>query len=512
VQPKSLDPTPTGSGRGRWLGLAALVLSGLVIGLDTTILFTALPSLSEELGATTSQLQWISAAYTLAWAGLLIPAGVFGDRWGRKRLLLFGLLLFGLASVAASRMTSADGLIAARAVMGAGAAVIMPLTLAVLPTLFSEAERPRAISVTAVGTFLGLPLGPLVAGWLLTHYAWGSIFLINAPVVVLAVLGVAFLIPESRDPEAPRLDAAGAALVIAGVTGAVYGIIQGPTSGWANGTVIASLAAGGALLAAFVAWELKVEHPLIDLRLFLDRRFTWSTAAFAVVGFALTGVMFVVTPYLQVVQGADAQATGIRLLPMIAGVMVGALGGERVATRLGTKIAVTAGLLVAAAGLVLLSRAGAGTGYGLVAAALAVTGVGIGLALPAALDAILGALPPAQMGAGNGLTRALQQIAASLGVAVLGSILNTAYRNGVQGHLGGLPAQAQQAVQDSVAGAAVVAQHLPAPLAAPLRKVAFDAYAQGMAGVMLTCAAILVPVALLVLLLLPARGGQKPVP
>lgn len=501
----------TPAGRGRWLGLAALVLSGLVIGLDTTILVTALPSLSTELGATTSQLQWISAAYTLAWAGLLIPAGVFGDRWGRKRLLLGGLLLFGLASVAASRMTSADGLIALRAVMGAGAAVIMPLTLAVLPTMFSEAERPRAISLTAVGTFLGLPLGPLVAGWLLTHYAWGSIFLINAPVVLLAMLGVTLLIPESRDAEAPRLDAPGAALVIAGVTGIVYGVIQGPTNGWTDGTVLAALVAGGAVLAAFITWELRVAHPLIDLRLFLDRRFTWSTAAFAAVGFAMTGVMFVVTPYLQVVQHTDAQGTGIRLLPMIAGVMVGALGGERVVTRLGTKIAVAAGLLVAAAGLVLLSRAGAATGYGQIAAALGVTGVGIGLAMPAALDAILGALPAAQMGAGNGLTRAFQQIAASLGVAVLGSVLNTAYRNGLQGHLGGLPAQPRQAVEDSVAGAAAVAQHLPAPLAGPLRQAAFDAYAQGMSGVMLTCAAILLPVALLVLLLLPTPR-RNPIP
>lgn len=505
-------PMQTPAGRGRWLGLAALVLSGLVIGLDTTILVTALPSLSAELGATTSQLQWISAAYTLAWAGLLIPAGVFGDRWGRKRLLLLGLLLFGLSSVAASRTTSADALIALRAVMGAGAAVIMPLTLAVLPTMFSEAERPHAISLAAVGTFLGLPLGPLVAGWLLTHYAWGSIFLINAPVVVLAMLGVALLIPESRDAEAPRLDVPGAALVIAGVTGLIYGVIQGPANGWTNPTVLTALAAGGALLVAFVAWELRVEHPLVDLRLFLDRRFTWSAAAFATVGFAMTGVMFVVTPYLQVVQHTDAQGTGIRLLPMIAGVMVGALGGERVAARLGTKIAVAAGLLVAGGGLVLLSRAGATTGYAPVAAALGVTGIGIGLAMPAALDAILGALPAAQMGAGNGLTRALQQIGASLGVAVLGSVLNTAYQNGLQGHLGGLPAQAQQAVQGSVAGAGAVAQHLPAALAIPLEHAAFDAYAQGMAAVMLTCAAILVPVAVLVLLLLPARAGRNDVP
>jgi EmrB/QacA subfamily drug resistance transporter len=496
-----------GAGGGRWWGLAALVMCGLVIGLDTTILITALPTLSTELGATTSQLQWLSDAYTLALAGLLLPAGVLGDRLGRRRLLLVGLVLFGASSIAASRMTTPDGLIAMRAVMGAGAAIILPLTLSILPTMFSERERPRAIAVAAVGTMLGLPLGPLVAGWLLTHYDWGTVFLINGPVVVLALLGVAFLVPESRNPKAPRLDWLGAVLVVAGVTGVVYGIIEEPQDGWGDPHVLVGLLGGAALLAAFVVHELRTRGPLVDLRLFADARFTWATVAFTILGFALTGLLFVLAPYLQIVKGNDAQGTGIRLLPMIAAVIAGAAAGDRIAPRVGARVMVGGGLLVAAAGLGVLSRVGADSGYGLVAASLAVLGLGIGLAMPTALDAVLGALPPTQTGMGTGLSRTLQQVGASLGVAVLGSILNSGYRAALSGQLAGLPAAVRPVVEGSVAGAAAVAPHLPAPLAAPLLHAAYDAYVQGMAEVALVCGVGTALAGLLVLVFMPARGA-----
>src|SRR6266700_184621 len=359
-------------GRGRWWALGAIGLSGLVIALDTTVLVTALPTLSAKLGATTSQLQWISAAYTLALAGLLLPAGVLGDHFGRRRLLVIGLLIFGAGSVVASQMTSANGLILMRAVMGVGGAIILPLSLSILPTMFTPAERPRAIAVTAASAFLGLPFGPLVAGWLLTHYDWGSVFLINAPVIALAVPGVWFLVPESRDPEAPRLDWIGAILSVAGVSGLVYGIIEEPANGWTDSRVLASLIGGAVILAAFVVLETRRRSPLVDLRLFRNRRFTWSTIAFTVVGFAMTGLMFVIAPYLQVVMRNDAQGTGIRLIPMIGGLMLGAGPSDRLTARLGTKVMVAGGLLVTSAGVILLSQAGADTGYGLVAAALAV--------------------------------------------------------------------------------------------------------------------------------------------
>ena len=494
-----------GVGRGRWLALAALVLCALVFGLDTTILVTALPTLSAKLGATTDQLQWMSTAYTLALAGLMLPAAVLADRYGRRLLLILGLLLFGAGSVIASQLTSANGLIFMRALMGAGGAVILPLTLAILPTIFAENERRRALGLAGAGAFLGLPLGPLVAGYLLTHYEWGSIFLINAPVVVLALLGVGFFIPESKDPETHPLDFIGALLEVVGVVAMVYGIIQEPLKGWTDPQVIVPLAGGAVLIAAFVAWELRKRWPLVDMRLFLNPRFSWATVAFTIIGFGLTGALFILTPYLQVVQGNDAQGTGIRLLPMIGAVFVGALASDRLTARLGTKVMVAGGLLIAAAGLALLSRAGGETGYGLIAASLAVSGLGIALAMIPALDAIMTALPLAQMGAGNALTRTLQNVGASFGVAIMGSILNGAYRASLSGHLAGLPGQVQDAALSSVAVAAGVAHHLPAPLAALLLRAADDAYATGMAEVLLVSAGLLVAIAVLIALFMPNR-------
>src|SRR6202790_4881388 len=250
--------------RGRWFGLAALTASALVLGLDITILITALPTLSAKLSATTDQLQWMSAAYTLSLAGFMLPAGVLGDRFGRKRLLLIGLVTFGVSSVVASQMTSANGLILMRVVMGASGAIVLPLVTSMLPSMFAEDERQRAIGISGAGAFIGLPLGPLIAGWLLTHYEWGSIFLINAPVVVIAVVGAWFFIPESKDPNPKRLDWIGALLEMLGVTGIVYGIIEEPVRGWADLQVVRPLLGGAVLIAAFVIWQFRTRVPLVD--------------------------------------------------------------------------------------------------------------------------------------------------------------------------------------------------------------------------------------------------------
>src|SRR4030088_1585928 len=278
--------------RGRWRGLAALTISGLVLGLDITILVTPLPTLSAKLNATTDQLQWMSAAYTLALAGFMLPAGVLGERLGRKRMLLVGLATFGVSSVIASQMTSANGLILMRVIMGASGAIVLPLMQSMLPSMFQPDERQRAIGLWGAGAFIGLPLGPLIAGWLLTHYDWGSIFLINAPVVVIAVVGSWLFIPESKDPNLKRLDWVGAVLEMAGVTGIVYGIIEEPVRGWSNLQVAGPILAGAALIAAFVVWQFRTTAPLVDLNLFRNRRFALSTVAFTIVGFAMTGVLF----------------------------------------------------------------------------------------------------------------------------------------------------------------------------------------------------------------------------
>lgn len=490
--------------RGRWLALGAIALSTLVLALDSTIVVTALPTLSAKLGATTDQLQWISAGYILALAGLMIPAGVLADRLGRRRMLLVALLLFGVSSVAAGQMKSANGLILMRIVMGISGACISPISLAILPTIFSEKERPRAIAIGGAAMFLGLPLGPLVAGWLLTHYEWGSIFLINGPVVMLSLLGVWLFVPESRDSKAPRLDVVGAALAVGGVTSLVYGIIEQPAHGWTDPTVIATLLSGVILLAGFTIWELRARSPLVDLRLFLNPRFSWSTAVGMVMGFALMGVLFVFTPFLQIVQGNDAQATGMRLLPLIGGIVVGALGSDRLVGRLGVRVTLVLGLLICAAGMALLSVVEADSGFGLVAVALPVIGIGNALAMFAALNVILGVLPESQMGAGTALTRTLQQIGSSFGVAIMGSILNNAYRADLSGQLTGLPGRLKDIAEGSVAGATLIAGGLPAPLGPALVQAAHDAYTVGMTDVLRVSAGVMVAGAVLIGTFMPA--------
>jgi len=497
---------PSAQGRaGRWWALAAIVVSGLVVGLDSTVLITALPTLSSKLGATTSDLQWIAAAYTLTLGGLLLPAGVLGDRYGRKRMLLVGLALFGISSVIASQATTSVELIAMRAVMGIGAAFIVPLSLSILPSMFTPEERPRAISATAAGAFLGLPLGPLLAGFLLTHYAWGSVFLINAPVVVLALLGVWFLVPEGKDPNPRAFDWVGGLLAVAGVTALVYGVIEQPIHGWTDPRVLVGIIAGAVILTAFVVWDLRQASPFVDLSNFRSRGFTWATMAFVITGFGLFGVMFILTPFLQIVEGSDAQATGIKLLPLIGGVILGAGAGNVLASRLGQRVAVSAGLAITAAALVGFSQIGAGTSYAPVAVALAVIGLGIGIALPTTLNIILGTLPPTQTGAGSALTRALQQIAATLGVATLGSILNSAYQAQIGPHVASLPSAAREAALGSIAGAHAVAAHLPASIRTAVVDAANQAYTQGMSDVMLVSAALVLATAVAIAIFLPSR-------
>ena len=479
-----------------WWALGALALALLVIGLDTTVVVTALPTLSQRLGASTSQLQWVTNAYTLVMAGLILPGGALGDRLGRRRLLGLGLVVFGVGSAAASQVGSTAGLIALRAVMGVGGALIVSLAFAILPTLFSGQRRARAVSVLAASVFIGVPLGPLVAGWLLNRYAWGSIFLINVPVVLVALLGLWLFVPESRDEEARPIDWPGAALSVAGVTTLVYGIIEQPLLGWDAPRVIVGLIMGVLLLCAFVARQLRAPAPLVYLGLFRNRRFSWGTAAFTVVGFGIGGLMFVLTPYVQVVLGNDAQATGIRLLPLVIGLAAGALPSDRLTAWLGLRATLPAGLVLAAAGSAVLSGVGADTGFGPIGAAEALIGLGLGLSLAPAAEAILGALPVAETGVGFALTRTLQFVAMSFGVAVLGGILNAAYRDGLVGHLTGLSTAARAEVEGSVAQAVSV----PHAFAA-----ARTAYADGMGDVMLVTAFVLASAAALIAVFLPGR-------
>lgn len=504
AQPPATAPTRDRPSNRRWWALAALTLSFVAVGLDSYIVLTALPTFSASLHASTSQLQWITAAYTLAWAGLLLPIGRIGDRLGHRRVLMAGLGLFGAASVLTAELVhSAPALIASRAVMGAGAAVIMPMGLALIPALFpAEADRRRAVTVTTVGAVVAAPGGPLLGGWLLSTFDWGSIFLINGPIAALALAGVWRLAPDVRDPAARRLDRRGAVLSAAGIVGVVYAAIQQPDRGW-NAEVCVSLAGGVVLLAAFVLWQRRSATPLIDLALLRNRLFTWGTIAFAAVSFVMTGILFVLTPFLQIVQDTTAQGTGVRLLPMIGAMLVAGAASEKLAERLGVRIVIPAGMLVSAAGAAVLGRAGADGGYGVVALALAVFGIGLGLSLPLAADSVLGTLAPHQAGMGNALSRALQSVSVALGTAVLGSLLNDTYRHAVRGDLHGLSAADQSTATASVAGAHQIAGALPRPADGALAHAADLAYTHGMTRAAVAGAVLLLIAAAACLFRLP---------
>jgi EmrB/QacA subfamily drug resistance transporter len=483
--------TVTSSPR-RWWALVAIVLSLLTIGFDSTILNVALPTLATALDAGNGELQWLVDAYILVFAGLLLPMGALGDRYGRKRLLLLGLALFGGASVLAAYADDAAQVIAARAVMGIGAAVLTPITLAVLPVLFSPQERGKAIAVTTMGMGIGLPLGPIVGGYLLEHYWWGSIFLINVPVAVIAMIAVAVLVPESRAAHPKRIDVPGALLSTIGLILLVYGVIEAPARGWTDVAVLGTVLGGLALLVAFVLVERRTREPMIELRLFGRPRFGWGTAAGTVASFALFGLLFVLPQYLQAVLGHDALGVGLRLLPLIGGLFVGAPLGERVAHLLGTKLPVAGGLTIGAVGLVTGSFTTVPSAYLFVAGWLAVTGFGIGVALAPAMDAVMGELPRDEAGSGTAVTMTLRQVGGALGVALLGSLIAAAYHRGLGPGVSG-PAR------DSVAAAVATGD-------AGLTLAARSAYVDAMRIVLLVCGGIALAGAVLVALFLPAAG------
>ena len=480
----------------RWWALVAIVLCALTLGFDSTILNVGLPTLATALDAGTSELQWIVDAYVLVFAGLILPMGALGDRYGRKRLLLLGLALFAASSLFAVYAGGAAGVIAARALMGVGAAILTPLTLATLPVMFAPHERSKAIALMTMGMGIGLPLGPIIGGYLLEHFWWGSIFLINVPVAVIALIAVATLIPESRARDPKPVDLAGGVLSTAGLVLFVYGVIEAPVRGWTDPLVLAALVAGVALLVGFAAVERRLAAPMIDLRWFRRPRFAWGSAAATIVSFSLFGLLFVLPQFFQAVRGDDALAVGLRLLPLIGGLFFGAPLAARLTTKLGAKIPVVLGMGIAAAALLVGTRTEVGSEYGFIAAWLAVAGFGIGLALSPSMEAVLGELPNDEAGSGSAVTMSLRQTGGALGVALLGSLLSAVYRNGVGD---GAPAVARE----SVTGAVALAGQLgDAALAATARA----AYVDAMAAVLLACAGLAVVGAVLAAVLLPARA------
>lgn len=460
-------------GARRWWALGALALSVLTVGLDTTIVNVALPTLATELNASTQELQWFIVAYSLAFAAMLLPAGLLGDRFGRKKLLLFGLVLFGAASAGSAFSPSAGVLIAARAVLGLGGAFVLPLSLSVLAALFSEEERPSATAVLVTALAVSFPIGPILGGWLLSTFWWGSVFLINVPVVVMALIaGTAFL-PESRNPERPRLDIAGVLTSSAGLAALTYGAIEAGTKGWSDPGALGPLMIGAFVLTAFVFWQHRINRrpggqPLVDLALFRSASFTWGTILATVASFAMFGVLFAAPQHFQAVDGADPLGAGLRLLPFAGGLLVGSRVAARLDRSLGAKGTVAVGFILLAGGLFAGASTTVESGDVFVAAWIAVVGLGIGFVLPTAMSAALGALSAERSGVGSALLQAVRQVGATIGVAVLGTVLSTGYRSRLE--VAGLPPPAAETVRESVFAGVAVAQQLDSsPLLASVR-------------------------------------------
>jgi DHA2 family multidrug resistance protein-like MFS transporter len=501
----------------RWWAMAAISVSVLVVSLDLTVLSLALPTISATMHASTGDLQWITDAYSLVIAALILPAGLLGDRYGRKKVLLAALVVFVASSVWCAYSISVGELIAARAVLGIGAAAVFPMAISVIPVMFGEQERQKAITVMAAALFLAYPIGPIVGGFLLDHFWWGSVFLINVPIVAIALAAVTFLLPESRAAKRPRLDFPGIVMSSAGLTALTYGFIRAGQSGWADAPALATIVAGLAVLVCFVWWERFAARrsgaqPLVDLSLFRVPSFRWGTLLMTFVSFAMFGLFFTAPQYFQDVRGATPLGSGLRLLPLIAGMLVGMMAagrltdatklpdGGRGEPRVSAKLAVTAGFVVMAAGLAIGAGTGLGSSMGYAALWVTVTGLGLGIAMPAAMNAAVAPLTAERSASGGALMSAVRQVGATIGVAVLGTLISNGYTSRL--HLGGLPPAAASAVRSNVAGGVAVAQRLGS---ATLLDTVRAAFIHGMDIMLWTCGGIAVASALLALAFLPRR-------
>ena len=410
--------------RRRWKTLAVLCLSLLITVLDTTVVNVALPTLDRTLHASSSGLEWIVDAYTLVFAGLLMVGGALGDRYGRHRALPTGLVIFGAGSVIAALAGSVSELIAARAVMGAGAALVMPATLSILTGVFSDpGERAKAIGIWSAVSGLGVAVGPTLGGLLLEHFSWSSIFLINIPVIAVALIAGRRLVPASRAPKPPRIDITGATLSVAGLSALTYTLIQAPSNGWTSTSTIATGLAAMSLLAVFVIQQVRRPDPLIDLRLFTNPRFSAASGGVMALFFALTAATFVLTQIYQFVLGYSPLAAGVRALAPALMVAAAAPIGAKIATGKGPRLPITAGLVLATGGLCLFATAGPGSGYLHYMIAMTFVGLGIGLSMAPATHSIMSSVPPAKAGVGSAINDTTRNLGGVLGVAIVGSIV-----------------------------------------------------------------------------------------
>lgn len=496
----------------RWWALAVLCLSLVLITLDNTVLNVALPTLARDLDASTSQLQWIVDSYQLVFAGLLFTAGSLADRYGRKGMLSAGLVVFGIGTVAAAFSDTANALIVTRAFMGIGGAMIMPSTLSILGTIFPVArERTKAIAIWAAMAAVGIALGPVLGGVLLAHFSWGSIFMVNLPVVVAALVAGAILLPTSKDPSPGRIDILGSLLSIVALVSLVFSVIEAPEQGWTSGIVLGSFLFGVLAVVAFVAWELHCDHPMLDMALFKNRGFSIGALTLMLSYFGALGTYFLYTQQLQFVMGYSALRAGVYSVPFALALVVFSLQTPRFIQRFGTARVAGTGMLIMASGIALRAVSSTDSGFGLLLISLVIIGVGVGLVVAPSTGAIMSSLPPDQAGVGSAINDAARQIGAATGVAVLGSIWSSAYRSGLTpAEVGSaVPSAAIQASQESLGAVAQSAAQLPAAAGNELLEAARAAFVHGSNVANLVGAAVVLVAAGLAFRLLPKGNANE---
>lgn len=504
--------TRAGSDR-RWWVLAVLCLSVLLVVVDNTIVNVALPTISRDLDASTQALQWVVDAYALAFAGLLLVGGNLGDRLGRRRVLQAGLALFAVFSVAAALSRNTGELIAARAAMGACAALVYPATLAILNNVFTiPRQRATAVGIWSGVSGLAVAIGPVSGGALLEHFAWSSVFYVSVPVVVVALIAGRLLLPETKDPKAGRFDPAGALLSVAGITLLTYSIIEAPGRGWTSAATTGGIAGSLVIMALFAWWQARRPDPMLDVRLFRNPRFTVASGSIALAFFGLFGFIFMVTQYFQAVRGYDPLHAGVATLPFA--VITGACSPLAITAmkRFGTKIVVSAGLALMSGGFVVAAVMPAAAGYWhQVIAAMALMAAGLAFTASPATDAIMGALPPAKAGAGSAVNDTTREVGGTLGVAIVGSVLNSAYGSHVTSALAGLgaPHAVLPVARQSVMAGLVTAGHFPPPLRAAATSAVNDAFVTGLHAGSLVAACATGAAALFALAFLPARPHHQ---
>jgi EmrB/QacA subfamily drug resistance transporter len=498
----------------RWLTLAVLSLSLIIIGLDNTILNIAIPTLQQTFEASASELQWMVDSYILVFAGLLLTMGALGDRFGRARALTTGLVIFGTASVFAAYADSSTALITARGVMGIGGALMMPATLSIIVDVFPKEERGKAIAIWAAVAGLGIGLGPLLGGVLLENFWWGSVFLVNIPVIIFALLLGKFLVPNSADPDAPRIDVVGAGLSMAAISAIVYSIIEAPTLGWTSGTVLAMFGIGIATLAVFGWWERRVENPMFDLKFFQSKRFSGGVIAITIAFFALFGVVFLFTQYMQFVKGYSPLEAGVRIAPIALGMAIGSARSHIVVKKFGTTKVVTAALVSLGVVIASLSAVTAATSYVYLFIALVSMSMSMGFIMAPATDAVMGSIPVAKAGVGSATNDVTRQLGGALGVAIIGSAMNARFSADMADAVLGLPQQAADAAANSVGAAITIASQLPEPMGTALASAANNAFLQGLGAASAVATGVAFVGAAIVSRLLPATEDSEtsPVP